>query len=450
MRALKHPAFVFLFLIAVVAIVALLLNDNGAIRRARVQPAVVAHTMPTTPRTLSPLPSRPISGELKRLRAKTMQTVAQTRSLDWTTEVGMVSLSGWEYGARTREVAEIFGGDDLRALGRLAAAGGVLPAGIDLASLAASFTAVSASASYSPFDKKILLVDKERRSESLITHEMTHALQDQHFDLARLLVRRPYEFDRTEAAFAVVEGDAVSVQRRFEQGANWERVSPERIAQIEDRRFDEYREQIGFLFPPLLFETFIFRYRDGVRFVETVRRKNGQAAINQLLQNPPVSSEQVLHPEKYFANELPREVGINTDALAALGWRDVVSSPLGEIGVRGVLLAGTNATEANRAASGWNGDRAYLFESRDTEKDETPHTLFVWSSAWDTEKDANEFFAAYGKLLNARGAEKIETTATNETGWRENNVATLIRQRGTQIEIVRAVEDEARQAIANL
>src|SRR5919202_6232355 len=91
--------------------------------------------------------------------------------------VGMAELSGWEYGTRTREMAETLGGDELRALSRLAAAGGVLPEGTDLATLASSFAAVSAGATYSPLDKQILLVGKPK-SDSLLTHEMVHALQD--------------------------------------------------------------------------------------------------------------------------------------------------------------------------------------------------------------------------------------------------------------------------------
>src|SRR5919202_3544309 len=120
--------------------------------------------------------------------------------------VGMAELSGWEYGTRAREMAEILGGDELRALSRLAAAGGVLPEGTDLATLASSFAAVSAGATYSPLDKKILPV-KDFKGDTLLTHEFVHALQNEHFDLLKLLIQQPYNFDREEAAFALVEGD---------------------------------------------------------------------------------------------------------------------------------------------------------------------------------------------------------------------------------------------------
>ncbi|HMF55843.1 MAG TPA: hypothetical protein VK619_05755, partial [Pyrinomonadaceae bacterium] len=173
-------------------------------------------------RTLQPLPMRPLSAKLQAMRERAMQRASALRGLEWTADVGMTELSGWEYGQRASEMAQVLGGDDLRALGRLASAGGALPEGVDLAQLAASFAAVSAGAVYSPLDHQVILVDKFK-GDSLLTHEFTHALQDQHFDLLKLLVQRPYNFDRTEAMFSVVEGDAVNVQRRDEEGETYAR-----------------------------------------------------------------------------------------------------------------------------------------------------------------------------------------------------------------------------------
>jgi hypothetical protein len=152
-------------------------------------------------------------------------------------------------------------------------------------------------------------------------HEYVHALQDQHFDLLKLLAARPYNFDRAEAAFSVVEGDAMNVQRRREQtDAVWSRRALEEIGRGEDARFADYRREVGAFFPPLLTETFIFRYRDGTRFVETVRRKSGARGVDELFRRPPASSEQVLHPEKYFAQEQPREVTLDEQLFAANNW----------------------------------------------------------------------------------------------------------------------------------
>lgn len=393
-------------------------------------------------RTLPPLPVRPLSPKLEELRARAMREAAGLRELEFKDGVGMAELSGWEYGTRASEMAEILGGDELRQLSKLAAAGGVLPEGTDLASLAASFTALSAGATYSPLDKQVLIVDKFK-DDSLLTHEFTHALQDQYFDLMKLLVVRPYNFDRTEAVFALIEGDAMNVQRRQEQGDAYARRPLDEVTKQEQERFSGYRQEVGDLFPPLLTETFIFRYRDGARFVEAVRRSRGEQGVNELFQRPPASSEQILHQEKYQQNELPREVELDENGFANAGWKSVTSTPLGEIGVRGLLMAGISEKEAVRAAAGWGGDRAYLFERAGGAP------LFVWKTVWDKPSDAQEFFSAYNSLRSHKGAQVSATSAGDvaQTVWRENGRVTIVQRTVESVVVIRGAEADVTVAL---
>jgi hypothetical protein len=413
---------------------------NKRAGQTRVSPA----TAVPVARTLPPLPVRPLSPKLQELRARAMQEAARLRELSFTGDVGMSELSGWEYGTRASEMAHVLGGDDLRSLGKLAAAGGVLPEGTDLESLAASFTALSAGATYSPLDKQVLIVDKFR-DDSLLTHEFTHALQDQHFDLMKLLIVRPYNFDRTEAVFAVIEGDAMNVQRRLEQGDLYARRSLEEITRQEADRFSGYRKEVGEFFPPLLTETFIFRYRDGARFVEAVRRSSGgERGVDELFQRPPISSEQILHPEKYQQNEAPREVQLDENDFAAAGWKSVTSTPLGEIGVRGLLMAGISEKDATRAASGWGGDRAYLFEKAGS----TP--LFVWKTVWDKTVDAVEFFDGYNALRRRNSVQVNASTPPGDMAqmiWREGGRTTIVRRTGDTVIVIRGNEADANSVI---
>ncbi|HZH32154.1 MAG TPA: hypothetical protein VEY11_15420 [Pyrinomonadaceae bacterium] len=442
----RRAIFVFVFVAAAGS--ALLFASCGNKRASRKGiPAAIAVT--PARRELTPLPVRPLSPALEGVRRRVMQSVAATRELAWQRDAGMSELSGWEYGTRAKELADQLAGDELRALSRLAVAGGILPAGTDLATLAAGFTAVSAGATYSPQDKRVLLLagqgaDAPARDESLIAHEYVHALQDQHFDLLQLLAARPYNFDRAEAAFAVVEGDAMNVQRRREQtDAVWSRRTLEEIGRGEDARFGDYRREVGALFPPLLTETFIFRYRDGTRFVEAVRRKTGARGVNELFRRPPASSEQVLHPEKYFAGEQPREALLDEARFAANGWQAAVSTPLGELGVRGLLLKSLTAAEATRAAAGWGGDRAYLFE-RDASM-----PLFVWKTRWDKREDAAEFFRAYNTLCGKSGAQPDGSSGDPaQVMWRDAaQRLTLVRLDGDQVVVIRGADTDARGAL---
>jgi hypothetical protein len=457
MRA-RGRLIVLITVVIVAGGAALLAGACGTKRASTVQSrATQAASVAPASRTLSPLPERALSPALDGVRLRLTQKVSGARELPWVSEPGMIELTGWEYGTRAGEMAEVLGGDDLRALSRLAVAGGLLPAGTDLATLAAGFTAASADALYSPFDKRVLLVAQTRAGssasahagapstakvdESLLAHELTHALQDQHFDLLKLLTAKPYSFDRAEAAFAVVEGDAMNVQRRLEAGdAAWSRRTPDDAARLEEARFAAYRQELGAMFPPLLIETFVFRYRDGARLVETARRRGGEQAVNELFTRPPASSEQVLHPEKYFADEAPREISVDDGKLSAGGWRLVTSTPLGELGVRGALLKTLSRREAERAAAGWGGDQAYLFErSKDG-------ALFVWKSVWDTPDDAGEFFRAYNASERARGASDAGGDGGAEKIWREGVVVTRVRLEGDAVLILRGRESDVAPA----
>ena len=404
--------------------------------RTRVVTQALAMTEPTPPqRTLPPLPVRPLSPRLKALRERAMGDAARVRGLEWADDVGMTELSGWEYGTRTKEIADALGTEDLKALSRLAVAGGMLPEGTDLASLAVSFTAATAGATYSPLDKQVLLVAEDPkgfRDEGLLAHEFVHALQDQHFDLLKMITARPFSFDREEATFAIVEGDAVSVERRVEQGEAWSRKTLDDVAREEDERYSSYRRGVGALFPPLLTETFIFRYRDGLRFVEAMRRARPTVRLDDVFRRPPASSEQVLHPEKYLSNEQPREVSVDAEGFADEGWRLTATTPLGEVGVRGLLMAGVPVEEARRAAAGWGGDRAFLFER------EGRAPLFVWKTVWDTGRDAQEFFRAYNALLAGRAPAAPPAGAGDaERAWREGEVLTRVRVEGDAVTVVR-------------
>src|SRR5947209_108619 len=441
----SHLLIFFLTLAVVAAGLAAFVVKRS--RSRGVAPASVMAAPTPLRRTLPPLPVRPLSPRLKALRERAMEAASKTRGLDWMSDVGMTELSGWEYGTRTKEIADVLGTDDLKGLSRLAVAGGMLPEGTDLASLAVSFTAASAGATYSPLDKQVLLVSDDPkgggfRDQGLLTHEFVHALQDQHFDLLKMMTARPFSFDREEATFALVEGDAVSVERRAGQPDAWQRKTLDDIAREEDERFASYRRGLGALFPPLLTETFIFRYRDGLRFVEAMRRARPAVSVDEVFRRPPQSSEQVLHPEKYLSNEAPRDVELSDEGFADEGWQMTATTPLGEVGVRGLLMSGVSSDDAKRAAAGWGGDRTFLFER------EGRAPLFVWKTVWDTARDAQEFFTAYNALWQQRASVEAGAQAgDSDRAWREGNLLTRVHVEGDAVTIVRGAERDVPGAL---
>ncbi|HYG82534.1 MAG TPA: hypothetical protein VD861_19210, partial [Pyrinomonadaceae bacterium] len=102
-----------------------------------------------------------------------------------------------------------------------------------------------------------------------------------------------------------------------------------------------------------------------------------------------------------------------------------------------LLMAGVPSSEAARAAAGWGGDRAYLFEKTGSAP------LFVWQTVWDRPSDAEEFFAAYNRLRSRAGAKPVESEAS-QTVWREAGRTTVVRRAGDAVLIIRGAEADVR------
>jgi hypothetical protein len=131
---------------------------------------------------------------------------------------------------------------------------------------------------------------------------------------------------------------------------------------------------------------------------------------------------------------------IDEAAFNAAGWKSATSTPFGEIGVRGLLMAGVSDKDAVRAAAGWGGDRAYLFEKAGSAP------LFVWKTVWDKATDAEEFFDAYNSLRRRRSTEVRGSTSTEnveQASWRDGGRLTLVRRSGDTVIVIRGSEADA-------
>ena len=117
--------------------------------------------------------------------------------------------------------------------------------------------------------------------------------------------------------------------------------------------------------------------------------------MDGLFANPPDSTEQVLHPDKFASREKPVEVAFPTDLAARLGdgWKVSLEDTLGEVLLEVVLRDG-GASATNDAAAGWGGDRVALVEGPGGAK------AVVMDTAWDTADDAAEFEAALGPTVD--------------------------------------------------
>jgi hypothetical protein len=217
------------------------------------------------------------------------------------------------------------------------------------------------------------------RMKYILSHEVTHALQDQHFNLAELIHQQPTNSDRDLAIRAVIEGDATVTARVFA------------TLTLSASELGELRNGGASLGTPQL-------YQLGADFVQTLLTEGGWDAVNGVYSSPPQSTEQIMHPQKYSQREAPMLPGL-PDSLALLGadWRLVREDTLGELELQNTLSQSVPVLVATQAAGGWGGDRYQLLE-----RSGDGFLSLVLVTTWDSGKDAQEFFLAYADAVQAR------------------------------------------------
>ncbi|MFQ5934658.1 MAG: hypothetical protein ACE5KI_08465, partial [Dehalococcoidia bacterium] len=257
-------------------------------------------------------------------------------------------------------------------------------------------------------DEKAMFIVSDREdlgpNEKLtFAHELTHALQDQHFDLDAFLPEDEENADRQRARLALVEGDATLSQSVYAV----RHLSQEELLQlgVVTGEFTAFRQAAK-----ILQEDLVFPYSSGTDFVSVLFGRGGWTAIDGAYQSPPESTEQVLHPERYRAGDSPVEVIIPglVDSLEG-EWLLLDSGVLGEFMLKVYLENFLSINGAAGAAEGWGGDSYKLLK-----QGPEGERLLVVLSVWDTEPDAVEFFDAYVGYIDEKGNGEWPLTLSEE------------------------------------
>jgi hypothetical protein len=276
----------------------------------------------------------------------------------------------------------------------------ILPAETDLSELIETFLSTTIAAKYDPFDNRIGFL-RNFNSKSTMVHELVHALQDQHFNLVHLVMSDDFTFDRMLAIGALVEGDAENVQRCFETQMMLHQTPIPVIRAFGEVQVRQYLARMG-EFPMGIARCFIFQYLDGLIFNETIRRTGeGYEAVNRMYRDPPVSTEQVLHPEeKYLVRDHPTRI---SDPKAPPGWQVLIANTFGELGTSIVMKEHLGEKYETAIAEGWDGDRVVLLgRSVPAVAGEADTQVLAWLTTWDTTADADQFEAAAAAMIAVR------------------------------------------------
>jgi hypothetical protein len=311
---------------------------------------------------------------------------------------------------------------------------GLLPEG---ASLRAAFERLyeeEAAGFYDPRRKRLVLASRALRAASpwlgllgsltghdlpgefVAAHELTHALQDQHWGIpATPEPVTDAQGDRLLARHALLEGDATLAGFAYLMGG----LDAGALLRIE-RELSRLPAELATKYPDVpdaVRATVAFQYQAGSVFAGWAFTAGGWAAVDRAEADPPESTEQVLHPARYFGRR-DRPVTIvlrGTEELETAGWVRVVEDTLGELQVR--VLAGRfmPAARAALVADGWGGDRLRALARGDD-------VLVVWLTAWDSPADAEEFRAAFADIRPEAAVER-----------RDRRVLVLLGPSGTDL-----------------
>jgi hypothetical protein len=198
--------------------------------------------------------------------------------------------------------------------------------------------------------------------------------------------------------------------------------------------------------PRALRESLMFPYESGLTWATALYQRGGWNAVSNAFTKLPQSTEQIMHPDKYFAYEAPLKMTL-PELNPQLGptWKHIDSDVNGEWGCYLLLAEYLNdSDEAKQAAAGWSGDEFALYEGA------KPSDLFVAQiTAWDTPQDAREFFDAYLKRTWKRypDAEATQTTSTTERGdrreWKTPTSHGVLELRGSRVLILEGIPEKA-------
>ncbi len=361
------------------------------------------------------------------------QDTAQIRSLAMQEEIEVTFKSSEQF--RTEFEADLatdYPAEDRARDERILKVFGLVPQDTDLSRLYVDLYSEQVAGYYDPETGEMVVIRSESSGDSLspsqeitYAHEVVHALQDQNFSFDEALATSNQSNDDVSlATTALIEGDATVAQTEYltaRPGLMFRLTAEFATSNIPTDQLDAA--------PPIIRASLLFPYEQGAAFVQALRDEGGWERVNEAYANPPASTEQILHPEKYLSGETPVPVDV-PDVAPLLGsdWTQIDDNAFGEFSIR-VLLAGqsSSAEFADTAALGWGGDQYRVWAKGD-------QTALVWQSAWESPFDASEFVEALAHYDEERWSTDRQTDATGTSlTIQGNGIASVLATDGDRV-----------------
>ncbi len=325
----------------------------------------------------------------------------------------MSEITGWKLKSplkksiRTREqihayiLAEMDDEKDAKeryASARSAEAFGLLPKNFNLDSFLVDLLTEQIAGLYDPKQHEFYIADWIQPDEQrmVMSHELTHALQDQYFHIEAWSRAAKPNDDAELAREAVLEGSAMAGMLEYmlkDKG-----LTLRDIPDVDPSIFVGDLSDTPMLkkAPPFIKDSLMFPYFDGLRFSMAVLRTGGWGGFDAIFARPPAGTQQIMHPDLYRADKVPAVVKVDLpDGGPGSDWNKLEENAMGEFGWKEVLKQFLDDDVAKKVAAGWNGDDYATYEK----KDDKQRLMLFTRVRFDTPEKASAFFDAYRQAL---------------------------------------------------
>ena len=336
--------------------------------------------------------------------------VARIRELEFTRKVPVViNTPDQAQQAMSAEIARDHSDEDLRIGGESGAMTGLYPPGIDLKHQTLELLGNEVVGFYNPDTEQMVIVQGQNGRGTLdvrrlgpgmgtmvLAHELTHALQDQHFGIEKMLKQVKDNDDQTLALKCVAEGDATLAGFGYVTG----HLEPAQInllvGQLETLSPDSANQ--GHKLPLAITLPMLFQYSGGSRFVSEALRRGGWAAVNQLYRSPPRSTQQIMQPDLYFDHPAPpANIELTGYETLLTGWKKVDDDTYGELLLKLILQRSLPPhAPAFDTLPRWAGDRIITLQKGD-------ELTLLWLIGFRDVAAAREFADSYSRILDRLG-----------------------------------------------
>jgi hypothetical protein len=367
--------------------------------------------------TVTPLPP-PVgatpSAELLTEMDSIETEMEQLRGLDQTSPITRTLITTLQLQTyMEQQLDQDYGPDKLKSDVRVLAAFDFVPEDFDLRGTLVNLYSSQVIGLYDEEKKTLYVVtdavgDFDILAQTTFAHEYTHGLQDEHWGLQAFTDEDRMNDDTVLAHLSLVEGDATLAMGEYLY-AHFSELSSDDLQKLQSGG-DAASQQALEAAPAIIRETFTFPYFYGLDFV-TRLKEQGWDAVDAAYTDPPQSTEQILHPDKYFTRDEPTIVALPplTDTLGT-AWHLVEAETLGEFQTGLYLAQGVDKAVADQASAGWDGDQYAVYVNGQD-------TVLVFATAWDSAQDRQEYVDAYVEYAVDRYGQPPTEQGSSEILW---------------------------------